>query len=214
MDLLPSSPGDPRALPEIFDFIDSDEVEQPTAPEFADELEPLISDEDRARRKREAWEDAHSSGKVHPVLSEDFVWTIVELEWRIERELFRNFTDASILRNYASWQEISIKNASPYSMKGRLFMQKDTYKGQGHQEKPSDTVRCYSLEMYGGESVHELTNLIDGIANVRSGEREVLKAPTILQYFVASERGAPSYAESFEPDARGVGLAAIPNEYE
>lgn len=51
-DLLPSSPGDPRALPEIFDFIDSDEVEQPTAPELADELEPLISDEDRAYRIR------------------------------------------------------------------------------------------------------------------------------------------------------------------
>jgi hypothetical protein len=27
----------------------------------------------------------------------------------------------------------------------------------------------------------------------------------MLQYYVASERGAPSYAESFEPDARGVG---------
>lgn len=31
------------------------------------------------------------------------------------------------------------------------------------------------------------------------------RAPTILRYSVASERGAPSYAESFEPDARGVG---------
>lgn len=29
--------------------------------------------------------------------------------------------------------------------------------------------------MYGGESVHELTNLIDGIADVRFGESEVLK---------------------------------------
>lgn len=55
--------------------------------------------------------------------------------------------------------------------------------------------------MYGGESVHELTNLIDGIANVRSGEREGANN-TILRYSVASERGAPSYAESFEP---GVG---------
>ena len=55
--------------------------------------------------------------------------------------------------------------------------------------------------------MHELTNLIDGIANVRSGEREVLKGAntTILRYSVASSRGAPSYAESFEPDARGVG---------
>lgn len=41
--------------------------------------------------------------------------------------------------------------------------------------EPFRYLRCYSLEMYGGESVHELTNLIDGIANVRSGEREVLK---------------------------------------
>lgn len=31
------------------------------------------------------------------------------------------------------------------------------------------------------------------------------RAPTMLRYSVASERGAPSYAESFEPDARGVG---------
>lgn len=48
-DLLPSSPGDPRALPEIFDFFDGEEVEQPTAPELAPspELEPRISDEDR-----------------------------------------------------------------------------------------------------------------------------------------------------------------------
>lgn len=29
--------------------------------------------------------------------------------------------------------------------------------------------------MYGGESAHELTNLIDGIADVRFGESEVLK---------------------------------------
>ena len=58
--------------------------------------------------------------------------------------------------------------------------------------------------MNGGESVHELTNLIDGIENVRSGESEVLKGGNI-RYSVASERGAPSYAESFEPDARGVG---------
>ncbi|KAL8103956.1 hypothetical protein AgCh_028247 [Apium graveolens] len=106
-DQLPSSPGDPRALPSILDFIDNEE---------------------RARIIREAWEDAHSSGKVHPVLSEDFVWTIVELERRIERELRRDFSDDSVLRNYASWQEISIKNAPPYCMKGRLFMRKDTYK--------------------------------------------------------------------------------------
>ena len=31
------------------------------------------------------------------------------------------------------------------------------------------------------------------------------RAPTRLRDFVASERGGPSYAESFEPDARGVG---------
>ncbi|KAL8103955.1 hypothetical protein AgCh_028246 [Apium graveolens] len=127
-DQLPSFPGDPRAVPSILDFIDSDEVEQPTAPEFADELESLISDKERARIIREAWEDAHSSRKVHPVLSEDFVWTIVELERRIERELRRDFLDDNVLRNYASWQEISIKNAPPYSMTGRLFMRKDTYK--------------------------------------------------------------------------------------
>jgi hypothetical protein len=35
--------------------------------------------------------------------------------------------------------------------------------------------------MYGGESVHELTNLIDGIANVRSGEREGANNTTIRE---------------------------------
>lgn len=128
-DQLPSSPGDPRALPEIFDFIDSDEVEQPTAPEFADELDqPLISDEDRAHRIREAWAASHSSGCVRIVPSEETVWTIVELERRVETELRHDFSDESVLRNYASWQDVGIKNNAVYSGRGRGFMREGTYK--------------------------------------------------------------------------------------
>lgn len=41
------------------------------------------------------------------------------------------------------------------------------------QENPSDTVKC--VLQPGDVRWHELTNLIDGIANVRSGESEVLK---------------------------------------
>lgn len=45
-DQLPASPGAicSEGLEEFCDFIDSDEVEQPAAPELADELEPLTGD--------------------------------------------------------------------------------------------------------------------------------------------------------------------------
>ena len=55
--------------------------------------------------------------------------------------------------------------------------------------------------------MHELTNLIDNIVDVRSGESEVLKGAnnaTIL--CCIREKSITLYAESFEPNARGMFL--------
>lgn len=72
--------------------------------------------------------DSNFSRYVRIVPSERLIQRIVEVERRFERELRRDFSDTSVLRNYANWQDIGVKNNPPYYMKhGGGFMAEQSY---------------------------------------------------------------------------------------
>ena len=53
--------------------------------------------------------------------------------------------------------------------------------------------------------MHELTNWIDSIVDVRSGESEVLKDANNATIFCCTRERSTIVCRELEPDARGVG---------